>query len=105
VLDTIERDGLLDHVTKVGDHFAQGLRAVAHPALAGVRGKGLWLALELTDSIAPAVEKASRDKGFLVNTVQPNAIRIAPPLIITLDETNSYIDALPSILDDAVRSS
>jgi acetylornithine/N-succinyldiaminopimelate aminotransferase len=98
VISTIEVDGLLDHVAKVGDHFAAGLAAVPHPALHGVRGKGLWLALELAEPIAPAVEKASRDAGFLVNAVQPDAIRIAPPLVLSVDEADRYIDALPGVL-------
>ena len=99
VIETMERDDLLAHVGKVGNHLADGLRAVHHPALAGVRGTGLWLALALTDSIAPAVEKASRSKGFLVNAVQPDAIRIAPPLVLSIDEADRYIAALPEILD------
>jgi acetylornithine aminotransferase len=101
VLDTIERQDLLAHVSKVGAHFADGLRSVEHPALVGVRGRGLWLALELAESIAPAVERAGRAEGFLVNAVQPDAIRIAPPLILTIDEADRFVAALPTILDAA----
>jgi acetylornithine/N-succinyldiaminopimelate aminotransferase len=99
VIETIEHDDLLANVGKVGSHFADGLRAIHHPELAGVRGKGLWLALALTDPIAPAVEKASRAKGFLVNAVQPDAIRIAPPLVLSIDEADRYVAALPEILE------
>jgi acetylornithine/N-succinyldiaminopimelate aminotransferase len=104
VLDTIERDDLLAHVRKVGEHFASSLRAIDHPALAGVRGRGLWLALELDGVPSSAVEKASRDSGFLVNAVQPDAIRIAPPLVVSTDDVDSYVAALPAILDAAVRA-
>jgi acetylornithine/N-succinyldiaminopimelate aminotransferase len=99
VIETIERDDLLANVGKVGSHLADGLSAVSHPALAGVRGKGLWLALALTDEVAPAVEKASRANGFLVNAVQPDAIRIAPPLVLSIDEADRFVAALPEILD------
>jgi len=99
VIETIERDDLLANVGKVGSHFADGLSAINHRALAGVRGKGLWLALALTDPIAPAVERASRVKGFLVNAVQPDAIRIAPPLVLSIDEADRFVAALPEILD------
>ncbi len=105
VLDTIERDGLLASVRAVGDRLAAGLRAVNHPALAGVRGRGLWLALELAGVPSVAVEKASRAKGFLVNAVQPDAIRVAPPLILTSEEADSYVAALPEILNDASQES
>jgi acetylornithine aminotransferase len=104
VLETIERKNLLDHVSQVGTHFIEGLRSIRHPALHGVRGKGLWLALELSEANSGAVEKASRDKGFLVNAVQPDAVRIAPPLILTAQQADEYVAALPSILDAAVAS-
>ncbi len=48
VLDTIERDGLLAHVTAVGAHLAAGIEGIQHPLVAGVRGSGLWLAIALT---------------------------------------------------------
>jgi len=101
VIDTIDRQDLLGHVAKVGAHFVDGLRAVTHPALVGVRGRGLWLALELAAPIAPEVEKMSRSSGFLVNAVQPDAIRIAPPLILTIEEADRFVAALPTILDAA----
>jgi acetylornithine/N-succinyldiaminopimelate aminotransferase len=101
VINTIEADGLLDNVAKVGEHFATGLAGITHAALRGVRGKGLWLALELADAIAPAVERASRDAGFLVNAVQPDAIRIAPPLVLSADEADRYVEALPGVLETA----
>jgi acetylornithine/N-succinyldiaminopimelate aminotransferase len=99
VINTIEDDDLLSHVAKVGHHFAEGLAAVEHPALTGVRGRGLWLGLALSGATAPAVEKAAREAGFLVNAVQPDAMRIAPPLVLSLDEADRFVAALPGILD------
>ncbi|HEY9244828.1 MAG TPA: acetylornithine transaminase, partial [Streptosporangiaceae bacterium] len=48
VLDTIETDGLLAQAAAVGQLLAGGLAAIRHPLLAGVRGRGLWLAAVLT---------------------------------------------------------
>jgi acetylornithine/N-succinyldiaminopimelate aminotransferase len=98
VLDTIERDGLLAQVTAVGEHLAAGLRAVGHPLIAGVRGAGLWRAVVLTADVAPDVEAAARRAGFLVNAVQPDAIRLAPPLILIAAEADEFTAALPAIL-------
>src|ERR1700758_1990299 len=98
VLETIERDGLLAHVTAVGDHLAAGLGEVSHPLLAGVRGAGLWRAVVLMAEVAPAAEAAARRAGFLVNAVQPDAIRLAPPLILSAAEANEFTAALPGIL-------
>jgi acetylornithine/N-succinyldiaminopimelate aminotransferase len=104
VLDTIERDGLLANVTAVGARLAAGIEAVDHPLLAGTRGAGLWRALVLARPAAPAVEAAARRAGFLVNAVQPDAIRLAPPLILTAAQADSFTAALPAILDDAAAS-
>jgi acetylornithine aminotransferase len=98
VLDTIEKEGLLNHVIEVGERLAADIAAVDHPLLAGVRGRGLWRAIILAEPQAAAVEAAAREAGFLVNAVQPDAIRLAPPLIITSDEAGSFVAALPRIL-------
>ena len=100
VLEVIERDGLLAHVTEVGEHLAAGLGEIGHPLVAGVRGAGLWRAVVLTAPLAPAVETAARRAGFLVNAVQPDAIRLAPPLILTAAEAAEFIAALPGILTE-----
>ena len=101
VLEVIERDGLLAHVTAVGEHLAAGLGQVSHPLLAGVRGLGLWRAVVLTAEKAPAVEAAARRAGFLVNAVQPDAIRLAPPLILSAAQADEFTAALPAILTEA----
>ena len=98
VLEVIERDGLLAHVNAVGEHLAVGLGQVSHPLVSGVRGLGLWRAVVLTAEVAPDVEAASRRAGFLVNAVQPDAIRLAPPLILSAAQADEFIAALPGIL-------
>jgi acetylornithine/N-succinyldiaminopimelate aminotransferase len=101
VLDTIERDGLLANVTAVGAHLTAGIEAIAHPMVAGVRGTGLWLAIALTGRAGTAVAATAQRAGFLVNAVQPDAVRLAPPLILTAAEADSFTTALPGILDAA----
>ena len=101
VLEVIERDGLLDNVTQVGAVLSQGIAAVSHPLLAGVRGSGLWMAMALTSPKASLVEAAAREAGFLVNAVQPDAVRLAPPLVLSADQATSFTGALPGILDAA----
>ncbi|WP_449062822.1 acetylornithine transaminase [Planomonospora algeriensis] len=101
VLDTIEADGLLEHVRTVGAEFAAGLAATGHPLLGGVRGRGLWLALVLTADRSAQVQQAAQRAGFLVNALQPDAVRLAPPLIITSEQAAAFTAALPAILDEA----
>jgi acetylornithine aminotransferase len=104
VLETIEADGLLEAATSAGQQLSGGIAATSHPLLAGVRGQGLWLAAILTENTAADVEAAARRAGFLVNAVQPDAIRLAPPLIITAAQVSAFLSALPHILDDAAAA-
>jgi acetylornithine aminotransferase len=99
VLDTIETDGLLAHVRALGDHWSDSFSAIEHPMLVSHRGVGLWRALELREPVAPVFEARARDAGFLVNAVRPNTIRLAPPLVLTYDEAESFSVALPHLLE------
>ncbi len=101
VLDTIERVGLLANATAVGNRIAAGVEATGHPLVTGVRGTGLWRAITLAAPAAAAVEAAARRAGFLVNAVQTDAIRLAPPLILTAGQADSFTAELPSILSSA----
>jgi acetylornithine/N-succinyldiaminopimelate aminotransferase len=94
VLDTIERDGLLDHVRQVGallDH-------VDVEGVTGTRGRGLLRAIELDGIPSAAVMTAAREAGFIVNAVTPTALRLAPPLVLSEGELRGFLDALPGIL-------
>ncbi len=99
VLDTITDDGLLDHAARLGAQLAEDIAAVSHPLLAGVRGRGLWLAILLTGPVAARLEGACARAGFLVNAVQPDAIRLAPPLILSSAQARLFTRTLPFVLD------
>jgi acetylornithine aminotransferase len=99
VLETVERDGLLDNVNKVGDQLRRGVESLGDPLVAGVRGRGLLLAIELTTPVATQAAAAALDAGFIVNAVSSHALRLAPPLVLSGDQVESFVGALPSILD------
>src|SRR5690606_9769639 len=100
VLDTIEREGLLENARSAGARLAEGIASVDHPLLAGVRGTGLWLAAVFTADRAVEVQAAAQRAGFLVHAVQPDAIRLAPPLIINAAEITSFVATFPAILSE-----
>ena len=102
VLDVIEKDDLLARSTVIGDALRQGVEALQHPLVSHVRGVGAWLGIVLTSPVAPAVELAAREAGFLVNAAAPDAIRLAPPLVLTDAQVAAFLGALPGVLD-AVR--
>jgi acetylornithine aminotransferase len=101
VLDAIEREGLLEHVREVGAHLVRSVTALGHPLVTGIRGAGLLQAITLARGIAPAVASAARQGGFIVNPVAPHAIRLAPPLVVTMDQLDTFVAALPAFLDAA----
>jgi len=110
VLEVIEADGLLSQVVGVGNRLRRDLEAIGHPLLTGVRGRGLWLAVTLASPhpdlphVASMVEGHCRKVGFLVNAVQPDAIRLAPPLILTADQAALFARGLPAVLDVVARA-
>ncbi|MBO0803602.1 MAG: acetylornithine transaminase [Nocardiopsaceae bacterium] len=104
VIDTIEADGLLDNVKNVGGRLSAGIAAIDHPLLKGVRGSGLWLGMALTEEKAPAVRAVAQSHGFLVNPVQPDVVRLAPPLILSAAEADEFLAALGAILDEATQA-
>jgi acetylornithine aminotransferase len=105
VLDTIEAEDLLTRATVLGERLRDGVAAAGHPLVAGVRGAGLMLAVELDRPVAAAAEAAARDAGFLVNAVGPSTIRLVPPLVLTDEQADAFVAALPGVLDVAGAAS
>jgi acetylornithine aminotransferase len=101
VLRTIETDGLLNHVDALGKHIATGVEDLGHPLVDHVRGTGLLLGIVLTENVGPATATAARGAGFIINAPAPDVLRLAPPLILTTEQADSFITALPGILDAA----
>ena len=101
VLRVLDEENLMDNAGVVGNKLQHEIESLAHPLVDYVRGRGLLRAVVLTAPHAKAVELAARDAGFLVNAAAPDVIRLAPPLIITADQIDGFVAALPGILDAA----
>jgi acetylornithine aminotransferase len=101
VLDTIEREGLVDSAAKVGEHLTAAVEAIAHPLITGIRGSGLLIGITLAQPVAARATAAALDAGYIVNDVAPDVIRLAPPLILTTTQVDEFAAALPAILDAA----
>lgn len=99
VLDTIEADDLLDHVTRLGARVHAGL--AADPRVTEVRSAGLLIGLDLVEAKAADVVVAAQDAGFIVNAPTPERIRLAPPLVLTDEDADDFLAAWPAILDAA----
>ena len=99
VIGTIEDEGLLAHVTAVGARLREGL--LADPRVTEVRGSGLLIGLDLTEERSAQVFTAAMEAGFIVNNPTPQRVRLAPPLVLTDEQAESFLAAWPAILDAA----
>jgi acetylornithine aminotransferase len=101
VLDTIAGDGLLDNVKRQSERLVTGIEALDSASVSHVRGEGLLLGIVLTGPLAPQVQQAAQEAGFLVNAPAPDVVRLMPPLNIADAETDAFLQALPGILATA----
>jgi acetylornithine/N-succinyldiaminopimelate aminotransferase len=102
VLHVLERDDLLTNVRTVGAHLTDRVRALGHPLVTGVRGSGLLLGIVLAEPLSSPATAALMDAGFIVNDPAPDVIRLAPPLVLTVEEADQFVAALPGALDRAL---
>jgi acetylornithine/N-succinyldiaminopimelate aminotransferase len=103
VLDTVEKEGLLEHVTALGHHLRDGL--AADDRVTEVRGAGLLIGLDLSEALSAEVTAAALEAGFIINNPTPERIRLAPPLVLTQAEADSFLAAWRGILDAAYGTS
>jgi len=101
VLATIDNDGLLDAAKRIGERLRLGVEAMGHPLIREVRGVGLLLAVDLVEPVSAELATELREAGFLVNNVSPTAIRLAPPLILSGEQADAFLEALPAAIDRA----
>jgi acetylornithine/N-succinyldiaminopimelate aminotransferase len=101
VIDAIEQEHLLDHVTDVGTYFHGRLNLLAetHSVIVDVRGMGLMLAAELESAeLAKQVAAEMLERRILINRTSETVLRFLPPFILGKDDVDQAIDALDSIL-------
>ena len=101
VIDTIERDDLLAHVSDVGLYFRRGLEELGtrHLAIREVRGQGLMIGVELTSAeLAQTVVSAMLDRGFILNRTSETVVRFLPPYILERSHVDSALRALDGVL-------
>lgn len=105
VLAVLRDEDLMANAERVGARLQSGVEALRHPLVDYVRGRGLLRGIVLSAPHGKAVENAARDAGFLVNAAAPDVIRLAPPLIVTAAQIDTFLSALPGILDTAGAAS
>jgi acetylornithine aminotransferase len=99
VLETIASEGLLENVKAASEKLRGGIESLGNPLIDHVRGAGLLLGIVLTEPLAPQVQRAAQDAGLLVNAPAPDVVRLMPPLNLSDDEVDAFLQALPGVLD------
>jgi acetylornithine/N-succinyldiaminopimelate aminotransferase len=101
VLRVLADDDLVSRAGALGKTLRHNIESLGHPSIDHVRGRGLLCGIVLTTPTAKDVETAARSAGFLVNAAAPDVVRLAPALIITAAQLDTFVAALPAILDTA----
>ena len=99
-LRVLREEGMIENSERLGDYFLQRLRALASPHVKEVRGKGLWIGLELLASAGGARRfcEALQRQGLLCKETHLNIIRFAPPLVITRAEIDWAMERIARVL-------
>jgi ornithine--oxo-acid transaminase len=84
-LRVLVKENLIQRSAELGDYFLTKLKTLSSPHVREVRGKGLWIGIELDVAARPYCE-ALKGLGILCKETHERVIRIAPPLVITREE-------------------
>jgi len=84
-LDYILEENLAERSNELGEYFMKKLKTLNHPVIKEVRGKGLFIGLELHEPARVYAERL-KEKGILCKETHSTIIRFAPPLTITKEE-------------------
>jgi len=99
-LRVLREEGMIENSERLGEYFLQRLRALASTHVKEVRGKGLWIGVELHASAGGARRfcEALQRQGLLCKETHLNIIRFAPPLVITRAEIDWAMERIAKVL-------
>jgi ornithine--oxo-acid transaminase len=99
-LDVIVDEGLAERADRLGTRFFEQLRAINSEKIKEVRGKGLFVGIELKREAGPAFGYCEKlmDRGVLCKDTHKQVIRLAPPLVIEADTLDWLAEQLRAVL-------
>jgi len=97
-LDVLIEEKLPERSAELGGYFLEKLRTLRSPDLKEVRGRGLWIGIELHSPARPYCE-ALKEEGLLCKETHDHVIRIAPPLVITREEINWAFERIKKVTE------
>lgn len=101
-LDVLEQENLAQRAQQMGALLMERLRALRHPAIRDLRGRGLLIGMELDPAHISARDFCERlmERGVLSKDTHGTVVRLAPPLIISEQEVGIAVAAFAAILQD-----
>ncbi|MGI9233276.1 MAG: ornithine--oxo-acid transaminase [Woeseiaceae bacterium] len=101
-LNILVDEGLAANSAEMGDYLMQQLREIKCPLIKEIRGKGLFVGLEIDPAYTGArdVCKALMKRGLLSKETHETVVRLAPPLIISKAEIDWAVTQIKAVLDD-----
>jgi ornithine--oxo-acid transaminase len=97
-LRVLMEENLVERSAEMGTYFLSKLQALRSRDLKEVRGKGLWIGIEL-HSPARSYCEALKNEGILCKETHDRVLRIAPPLTITREEIDWAFDRIRKVLE------
>jgi len=99
-LNLLDSQQLSERAQENGDYLMAELRALGHPAITEVRGKGLLIGVEIDPAFASArvVCEALMREGVLTKDTHDTVVRLAPPLVVTRAQIDVAVGALRRVL-------
>ncbi|WZX99960.1 ornithine--oxo-acid transaminase [Bacillus sp. FSL W7-1360] len=96
-LNVLEEERLVEKAEELGAYFMAELKKLTHPSIKEVRGRGLFIGIELTEAARPYCEQL-KVRGLLCKETHDTVIRFAPPLIITKEELDWALAQIKEVL-------
>lgn len=96
-LRVIVEERLVERSAELGDYFMAQLKQLESPDVREVRGRGLWIGVEMNGPARPYCEALMRE-GMLCKETHDRVIRLAPPLVITREEIDWAVGRLAAVL-------
>ncbi len=96
-LQVLIDEKLVERSAELGEYLLTKLRAITSPVIKEIRGRGLWIGVELTVAARPYCERLMQE-GMLCKETHDHVIRLAPPLVITRDEIDWAVEKLEKVL-------
>jgi ornithine--oxo-acid transaminase len=97
-LRVLVEEDLVERSANLGAYFRQKLQTLRGPAVKEVRGKGLWIGIELHGAARPYCE-ALKQLGVLCKETHDHVIRIAPPLVIQREEIDWAVEMINRVVE------